>query len=229
MSAVQVRIFAAIQDPLMAKISSGSQVALISIVQEAVICNLKALEQQQQRQVADGKAPEKQLIEIALSRDGRLSTRISSSISVSSIDHHQGDDELSAGLQRLGPVLSLINAVSSRRASTVTGEKQGVHEESLVPSPHYWTSKCCTVAAPLVHISLTVTSLMRYNRAERVLPQLTAPQGLCQRAVVPVLPARSQRATRLVKDLSAVEDVSKSRLTAEYVSKSRSRRFYGKS
>jgi len=166
MSAVQVRIFAAIQGPLMAKISSGSQltggvaqVAVVSIVQEAVISNLKALEQQQQRQVADGKAPEKekQLIEIALSRTGRLSTRINSSISVSSIDHHQADDELSDGLQRLGPVLSLINAVSSWRtiaACTVTGEKQGVHEESLVPSPHYWTSKCCS-CAHIPHCHLT--------------------------------------------------------------------------
>ena len=62
---------------------------------------------------------------------------------------------------------------------------------------------------------------MRCNRAEGVLPQLTAPQGLCQRAVVSVLPARSQRATRLVKDPSAVGDVSKSRLTVEDVSKSR--------
>lgn len=167
MSAVQVRIFAAIQDPLMAKISSGSQlkggvaqVAVVSIVQEAVISNLKALEQQQQRQAADGKAPEKQLIEIALSRTGRLSTRINSSISVSSIDHHQGDDELSDGLQRLGPVLSLINAVLSWRtiaAFTVTGEKQGVHEESLVPSPHYWTSKCCSCSssAHIPHCHLT--------------------------------------------------------------------------
>lgn len=152
----------------MVKISSGSQLrgtvaqsALVSIVQEAVVSNLKALEQQQQRRLADGKAPGKELIEITLSSTGRLSTRISSSISVSSIDHHQGDDELSAGLQRLGPVLSLISTASPWRtiaAYTVTGEQQGVHVESqLVPSPHYWTSKCCSCSssAHIPHCHLT--------------------------------------------------------------------------
>jgi hypothetical protein len=139
----------------MVKISSGSllrggaaQIALVSIVQEAVISNLKALEQQLlQHHLADGKAEEQQLIEIALSRTGRLSTRINSSIG-----HHHDNDDLFGELQRFGPVLSLINrcnalTVSSWRtiaAYTDTGEQQGAHVESLLPSPHYWTSKCCS-------------------------------------------------------------------------------------
>ena len=122
------------------------QIALVNnIVQEAVISNLRALEQQQQlTAAADGTmAAPKQLVEIALSRTGRLSARISSSsiMSSSSIDHHGtvgGDDELSAGLQRLRPVLSLIhcNASSSWRTTTAdTGEQQRVDPSG------YWTSK----------------------------------------------------------------------------------------